>query len=168
MDWRPISKDSRKIWGWQKAWGNDKIEQGLLRDAEFKAAGVPKNALFHFSLIFDLIFQNFKGGGFTVLIFQFIFQFIFDGLCLQKWKKKDQKRIKNGSKMRWKMTEKHPFFKNGQCVCFWCVSIFHSFFVFSFSSCRRAFWHCSFCCCPIWQSSHSVHHPHKRTSKKLR
>jgi len=30
-------------------WGNDKIEQGLLQDAEFMAAGVPKNVLFtHF------------------------------------------------------------------------------------------------------------------------
>ena len=65
-------------------WGNDKIEQGLPRDAEFKAVGVLKNVLFHFSLIFSLIFQNFKGGRFTVLIFRFIFHFIFDGLCLQK------------------------------------------------------------------------------------
>jgi len=27
---------------------------------------------------------------------------------------------------------------------------------------------CSFCCCPIWQSSHFVHHPHDRTSKKIK
>jgi len=25
-----------------------------------------------------------------------------------------------------------------------------------------------FCCCPIWQSSHFVHHPHDRTSKKIK
>ena len=36
---------------------------------------------------------KFQGGRFTVLIFRFIFHFIFDGLCLQKW-------TKNGSKMR--------------------------------------------------------------------
>ena len=68
----------------RRHWGNDKIEQGLPQNAEFKAAGVPKNVLFHFSLIFDLIFQNFKGDKFTVLIFLFIFHFIFDGLRLQK------------------------------------------------------------------------------------
>jgi hypothetical protein len=45
---------------------------------------VLKNELFCFSLIFDLIFANLKGVRFTVLIFQFIFDFIFDGLCLQK------------------------------------------------------------------------------------
>ena len=27
---------------------------------------------------------------------------------------------------------------------------------------------CPFCCCPIWQSSHFVHHPHDRTSKKIK
>ena len=59
---------------------------------EFKAARVPKNVLFYFSLIFDLIFENFKGVGFTDLIFRFIFDLIFDDLCLQK-------RTKNESKM---------------------------------------------------------------------
>jgi hypothetical protein len=43
--------------------------------------------------IFYLIFENFKGVGFTVLIFRFIFGFAFDGLC-------PQKQTKNGSKMR--------------------------------------------------------------------
>jgi len=42
----------------RRHWGNDKIEQGLLRDVEFKAARVPKNVLFHFSLIFSLIFKG--------------------------------------------------------------------------------------------------------------
>ena len=53
---------------------------------------MPKNVLFHFSLIFDLIFENFKGVRLTDLIFQFIFDFIPDDLCLQK-------RTKNESKM---------------------------------------------------------------------
>ena len=51
-----------------------------------------RKTLFHFSLIFYLIFEKFKEGGFTVAIFWFIFQFIFDVLWLQK-------RIKNGSKV---------------------------------------------------------------------
>jgi hypothetical protein len=51
-----------------------------------------KNMLLHFSLIFYLIFEIFKEGGFTVAIFWLIFYFIFDILCLQK-------RTKNGSKM---------------------------------------------------------------------
>ena len=55
---------------------------------------MPKNVLFHFSLIFDLISENFKGVGFTDLIFRSIFDFIFDDLCLQK-------RTKNESKMEY-------------------------------------------------------------------
>ena len=64
---------------------------------------MPKNVLFHFSLIFDLIFENFKGVGFTDLTFQFIFDFIFDDLCLQK-------RTKNESKMDQKQEPWAPLF----------------------------------------------------------
>jgi hypothetical protein len=60
---------------------------------ELKVAAVLEGAQFHFLLVFHLIFENFKRVRFTVLIFQFIFDFIFDGLCLQK-------QTKNGSKMR--------------------------------------------------------------------
>ena len=59
---------------------------------------MPKNVLFHFSLIFDLISKNFKGVGFTDHIFRSIFDFILDDLCLQK-------RTKNESKME---TGEHP------------------------------------------------------------
>ena len=67
---------------------SDKIKRSLQRAAEFNAVRVPKNVLFHFSLIFE----NFKGVRFTDLIFRFIFDFIFDDLCLQK-------RTKNESQM---------------------------------------------------------------------
>ena len=68
---------------------------------QFKAARVPKNMMFHFSLIFDLIFENVKGVRFTDLIFRFIFDFIFDDLFLQKW-------TKNESKMDQKKICEHP------------------------------------------------------------
>ena len=37
--------------------------------------------------------------------------------------------IKNEQRSKWKMTWKTPFFNNSCCVCFWCVSVFHSFFI---------------------------------------
>ena len=53
-------------------------------------------------------------GVFTVLIFDpFLISFLISFFRKMGWKMEPE--------MRWKMTEKHPFFKNGHCVCF-CYS----------------------------------------------
>jgi len=58
---------------------------------EFKAAGVPKNVLFHFSLIFSLIFQIFKGAGSQFLFFGSFFTSFLMVYVYKNEKKMDQK-----------------------------------------------------------------------------
>lgn len=62
---------------------------------EFKAARVPKMCGSTFLPIFYLIFESFKGVGFTALIFWYIFHLIFDALCLQNKLRVDQKWLNN-------------------------------------------------------------------------
>jgi len=92
---------------------------------------------------------------FTVLIFDLIFYFIF---------------LKNGMKNGARNEVKNIHFSKMDIV-----SVFDTFpFFFHFSSsvfqvAEECFGIvCPFCCCPIWQSSHFVHHPHDRTSKKIK
>jgi len=100
------------------------------------------------SCIYWLSWVKYILGVFTVLILDpFLISFFISFFRKMGWKMEPE--------MRWKMTEKHPFFIDFSSSVFQvaeeCFGIVRPL-----------------CCCPIWQSSHFVHHPHDRTSKKIK